>query len=1088
MICRACGAGPFEGQKFCSSCGQSLGQRCAACGRENLRGDHFCGECGSPLTSQQAGGQPLPNAERREVTVMFCDLVGSTPLGSRLDPETFRQILAGYHALISATVAKFEGFVRHRIGDGAVVYFGWPKGNEACAEHAVRAGLAVIDALARAPIEGEKLLVRIGIATGLVVAGEFLLPGTSSEHEIVGDTPHLAARLQTLAEPGTLVVSQETRKQIGGIFSSNHLGEVTLKGFASPIHVWRIYGESKAQSRFKALHTVPLSPMVGRDEELGFLLRRWKQASLGEGRLAWISGDAGIGKSRLVQAMMDRLRHENHVCLQYFCSQHSQDTPLHPVIAQLRHAAKLGIDDPEPEKLTKLEMLFSSNPLPAEELSLFSDLLSISPPPQLHTSQLSPQRKKEKTLEALIRQLKYLAASRPVLMILEDAHWADATTRELLELAINGIEALPVFVIATSRPEFHVPWTDRVGVTLMTLSKVGRKQAIAIAGYVAGVAALNEDLLDRIATQAEGVPLFIEELTKSVVERANSSTTTQRIVSIPQTLQASLMARLDRLPSAKFIAQCGAVIGREFSYQLIAAIAQQPEELLLQALDELVVSGLVFRRGDPPDTNYLFKHALLQDAAYESLLHASRCTIHSRAVQAIHQLIPHADDTCPELLAYHCAQAGLVERAVNYFTRAGELSIARSAMEEARAHLEQGARLVKSLPDGPVRCGLEVKLVLALQTVAVITHGYGGADAVSATERAVTLARRAGRSDLLIRALFGEWAYKSHVGDLPGSLKVALEMVALAEHQAEPLVWGQASTALGMNYGFAGRFIEARQIFEECLAKIKNRGSVPLEGLHPQDNEVLARCFLSLQLACLGQFEQSTVEAMKGTQRARQLQHMPSIAVALTIGCRHAWLTRNEELLTERATELVELCEEQRFPYWLARGRCYSGWIAVHRGEFDHGISQLNEALSTLQASSVALWNIHGLVAEAYARAGDDENALRHIDIALRVSSKTGEVWLDAELHRIKGEILLGAAPRLGEQGEQHLRQSIEIAQNQTAKLWELRACVSLARHWSAIGRVSAARGLLEPILKSFGQGTNGPDFSNAKKVLAQVS
>jgi predicted ATPase len=310
----------------------------------------------------------------------------------------------------------------------------------------------------------------------------------------------------------------------------------------------------------------------------------------------------------------------------------------------------------------------------------------------------------------------------------------------------------------------------------------------------------------------------------------------------------------------------------------------------------------------------------------------------------------------------------------------------------------------------------------------------------------------------------------------------------LADHQAEPLVWGQASTALGMNYGFAGRFVEARKIFEGCLAKIKNRGSVPLEGLHPQDNEVLARCFLSLQLACLGQFEQSTAEAMKGIQRARQLQHMPSIAVALTVGCRHAWLTRNEELLAERATELVELCEEQRFPYWLARGRCYSGWIAVHRGEFDYGISQLNEAISTLRASSVALWNIHGLVAEAYARAGDSENALRHIDTALTVSSKTGEVWLDAELHRIKGEILLGTAPRLAAQGEKHLKQSIEIARNQTAKLWELRASASLARYWSATGRDSAARALLEPVLNSFGQGTDAPDFSDAKNVLARVS
>jgi len=1084
MICRACGAGTVEGQKYCSACGASLGQPCGACGHENLRGDYFCSECGSALAQQQLGASPLPNAERREVTVMFCDLVGSTALGSRIDPEAFRQILAGYHACISATVAKFDGFVRHRIGDGAVVYFGWPRGNEACAERAVRAGLAVLDALDRAPIGGELLQVRIGIATGLVVAGEFLLLGASSEHEIVGDTPHLAARLQTLAEPGTLVISQETRKQIGGIFSCRHLGEVVIKGFESPVHAWQVCGESRVRSRFEALHSAPLPPMIGRDEELEFLLRRWKQANAGEGRLVWISGEAGIGKSRLVQAMMDRIPHQSYVRLRYFCSQHSQDTALHPVVAQLRHAAKLGIDDLENDKLTKLEDLLSPSTLPAEELSLFAELLSISLPRGFSALQLSPQRKKEKTFEALVRQLRYLAASRPVLIILEDAHWSDPTTRELLELVMNGIEALPILLIATSRPEFRIPWIDHAGVTLMTLSKVGRRQAIAIAGQIAG-ASLNDELLDRIAIQAEGVPLFIEELTKSVVEKANASTTAQPIVSIPQTLQASLMARLDRLPGAKLVAQCGAVIGREFSYQLIAAVTQQPEHVLLQALDRLVTSGLVLRRGEPPDAHYLFKHALLQDAAYESLLRTSRCTIHSRTVQAIHQLIPHADNSCPELLGHHCAQAGLVEQAVSYYTRAGELSIARSGMEEARAHLQQGVHLLESLPDGETRCGLEAKLLLALQTVEVVTHGYGGADTVTATERAVSLARRAKQDKLLIRALFGEWAYRSHLGDLPGSLKVGQEMVALAERQAEPLVWAEASTALGMNYGFAGRFVEARGIFEGCLAKIKNKESVTIEGLHPQDNEVLARCFLSLQLACLGCLEQSAIEAMKGIQRARKLLHMPSLAVALTVGCRQGWLTRNVGLLAERAAELVELCEEQRFPYWLARGRCYAGWVAVQREEFDHGIALLNEALSTLQASSVALWNIHGLVGEAYARAGDNQNALRHIDTALKVSSQTGEVWADAELHRIKGELLLTSSV---EHGEQSLARAIEIARSQSAKLWELRASASLARYWSATGRDRAARDLLEPILNSFEEGNDAPDLSDAKRVLALLS
>jgi class 3 adenylate cyclase/predicted ATPase len=1060
---------------------------CRLCGASNGERQKFCGECGSGLAKQQLGDPSLPNAERREVTVMFCDLVGSTAIGSHIDPEAFRQILVEYHGCISSTIAKFEAFVAHRLGDGAVVYFGWPTAHEACPERAVRAGLALIDAIGRAPILGEVLQVRIGIATGLVVAGEFPLQGISPEHEIVGDTPHLAARLQALAEPGTLVVSQETRRQIGGLFSCRDLGEFVVKGFDFPTRVWQICGESKVRSRFEAMHSAPLPPMVGRDEELEFLIRRWKQASAGEGRVVWISGEAGIGKSRLVQAMTERLRDEIYFRLRYFCSQHSQDTALHPVIAQLRHDAKLGIDDREDKKFAKLELLLSPGTPSDEEIALFADLLSISLPKQLPALQLSPRRKKEKILEALIGQLERLAADRPVLIILEDAHWADPTTRELLEFVVNRVEALPILLIATSRPEFHVPWIDRVGVTLMTLSRVGRRQAIAIAAQAAGPAGLNHELLDRIVVQAEGVPLFIEELTKSVVERTSSSPTAQPIVSIPQTLQASLMARLDRLPSAKFVAQCGAVIGREFPYQLLAAVVQQPESNLLQALDQLVSAGLVFRLDESPDSHYLFKHALVQDAAYESLLRASRSAIHSRTVQAIHKVVPHANNACPELLGHHCAQAGLIEQAVQHYTRAGELSITRSAMEEASAHLEQGAALLKSLPDGAARCRLEAELLLALETVGIVTHGYGNEETGKNSERAVTLARRAGQDKLLIRALFGEWAYRSHVGDLSGSSNVAQEMVALAERQADPLVWREASISLGMNYFFSGRFIEGRRIFESCLAGLKNERAIVLEGLHPQDSEVHARCFLALQLACLGHFEQSALETAKGIQRARELLHMPSLAVALTVGCRQAWLTRNEGLLAERATELVELCEEQRFPYWLARGYCFAGWVAVHRGQISRGISLLNEALSTLHASGVALWNINGLVGEAYARAGDSQNALRHIDTALQVSSQTGEVWGDAELHRIKGEILL--VPPFGEKAaaEESLTQAIGIAKNQAAKLWELRASTSLARHWSAVGKGAAAQALLEPILHSIEAHANVPDLSDAKHVLELV-
>jgi class 3 adenylate cyclase len=695
--------------------------QCPACGEIALEGARFCAACGASLELGSAAGGRR-EAERRQISVMLCDLVGSTALSGRLDPEELAEVIGNYQSRVAKAVTDFGGYVANHIGDGILSYFGWPESKEANSERAVRAALAAVCAL-EAPIRGEKLQAHIGIATGTVIVGDRTGFSDARQQTAIGETPNLAARLEEIAEPDSIVIDDTTRRQIGGLFACRDLGELSLKGFRTPIRAWRVVGERAIGDRFAALHTARLVPLVDREDELAVLLDRWRLAKEGRGQLVLLEGEPGIGKSRLAAELRSRLRGESHASLRYFCSPHHQATPLHPVITRLEYEAGIVRCDGPMDRLRKLQAALHPAGLSSSEIALIADLLRLPAGELFEKLDLSPQGKKQRTLEVLIRRVVTLARQRPpVLIVAEDAHWADASSLELLGVLVGMLSDLPILLIVSFRGEFAPPWVGLPYATLVSLNRLGRSDAERLAAEVMIRHVLPAALLDRIVTQSDGVPLFIEELTKSIMDSAVSRGTSSQSLTVPGTLQALLTARLDRLPAAKRVAQIGATIGREFAQSLLAAVAQIPDAELVNGLDDLVASGLASRRGELTDSIYTFKHALVQEAIYETVLRRRRAEIHANIVAAS-ESDTSLGVTEPGLLGYHCAQAGLLAKAASYYRIAGGRSAERAAVTETRIYLEQGLETARNLPDGPDRHRLEAELLIALGRILMATKG-----------------------------------------------------------------------------------------------------------------------------------------------------------------------------------------------------------------------------------------------------------------------------------------------------------------------------------------------------------------------------
>ena len=671
------------------------------------------------LANEQAGHSPTegtphgsphlaayPGAERRQLTVLFVDLVGSTELSARLDPEDLASVIRAYQECCAQVIGRWGGHIAKYMGDGVLAYFGWPKAHEDQAERAVRAGLEVVNGVATLETStGTALAARAGIATGLVMVGELIGEGAAQEQAVVGETPNLAARLQAHAKPGSVVISQATRRLVGGLFELTDLGRRRLKGFAEPLSAWRVEGEGRAEGRFEALHGERLTPLVGREHELGILMERWAWARDGDGQAVLLSGEPGIGKSRVIRTLHERLRDELYTPLSHYCSPHHTNSALHPVIGLLERAARLDRAAPPEEQLARIEaMLIPTSGGPGEVAPLLAALLGVPSGERYPALTMTPEVQKRRTLLALLDQLEGLAARQPILALCEDAHWIDPSTLELLGLVIERIPQLRVLALITFRPEFQPPWTGYAHVTTLTMSRLGRRQGADLVARVSGDKPLPPEIVEQIVARTDGVPLFVEELTKTVLESGLLADAGDHYeltgplppLAIPTTLHNSLMARLDRLGPVKEVAQIGAVIGREFSYKLLAAVAPMSANRLNDALEQLVNSELVFGRGTPPDAIYTFKHALVQDAAYQSLLKSKRQQLHARIVQVLEQRFPDVMDTKPELLAHHCVEGRLIEKAVAYWYRAGQQAIARSTLAEAAAHLAKGLEMLQS--------------------------------------------------------------------------------------------------------------------------------------------------------------------------------------------------------------------------------------------------------------------------------------------------------------------------------------------------------------------------------------------------------
>jgi predicted ATPase/class 3 adenylate cyclase len=757
---------------------------------------------------------------------MFCDLVGSTALSARLDPEDMREIIGAYHRCCAEAITKSRGFIAKYMGDGGLAYLGYPQAHEDDAEQAVRGALSLVEAVPMLRTGHEAALqVRVGIATGVVVVGDLIGEGDAQERGVVGDTPNLAARLQAVAEPERVVISQSTRRLTGGLFDYRDLGRVALKGLSDPMQAWQVLAASAVESRFEAQHGAALTPLVGREEELELLLRRWEQAKGGDGCVVLVTGEPGIGKSRIAQTILERLSGEPHTRLRYFCSPHHQDSALYPSITQLGRAAGFRRDDTDEQRLAKLEavLALATHDL-GEAVPLLADLLSIPTGDRYPALDLTPQKRREKTLRALVAQIEGLAARQPVLMLFEDVHWADPTTRQSLDALIDRVPALRVLVIITFRPEFAPPWVGRGHVTLLSLNRLPRRQRPEMIAHVTGGKLLPQEIADEITDRTDGVPLFIEELTKAVVESGALADAGDRYIvtgplpalAIPMTLQASLLARLDRLAAVRDVAQIGASLGRQFSHPLISAVAAMPQRQLDDALARLMSAELIYRRGTPPDAEYTFKHALVQDAAYGTLLRGRREQLHARIAATLEEQFPEIVAAQPALLARHCAEAGLAEKAVAYWLKAGQQALARSALTEAVAQLRKGLDVLSGLPDGPWRWQQELDLQIALQSALAATKGYSAAEVGETLARARKLAEQIDRPEYLVPLLIGQWGIHFTLSECKLALSLAEQIEKIGEARNDVTAQLLGRLLNGETRLLLGEFVAARALLEQC--------------------------------------------------------------------------------------------------------------------------------------------------------------------------------------------------------------------------------------------------------------------------------
>ena len=1033
---------------------------------------------------------PAREAERRQITVMFCDLVGSTALSEQLDPEDLRGLMQAYQQAAGAVIERYGGHVAQYLGDGLMTYFGWPRAHEDDAERAVRAGLEIVEAV-KAVEAPAPLAVRIGIATGPVVVGETGAGDASVPKLAVGETPNLAARIQGLAGADHVVIGPSTRRLIGGTFELEDLGEQVLKGIVEPVNAWRATAVAATEGRFEAQHQ-HLTPLVGRAAEMAMVMARWAQARAGEGQVIVLSGEPGIGKSWITQALRDQLADEPHTRLRYQCSPYHTNSALHPVIEHIERAAGFTREDGVEAKLDKLDSLLGGTPSPSPKSSpargedlgegdqksraLIASLLSL-PVERYPALGMSPQKQIEETLKALSDQVTAMAAARPVLLVFEDAHWIDPTSQELLDLILPAIAPHRVLVVITHRPEYDPPWLGQGHVAPLALTRLGRADAAAMVARVSDEP-LSDEMLDQIVAKTDGVPLFVEELTKTVLE-----TGAETANAIPETLQDSLMARLDRIEAVKEVAQIGACIGREFSHELLAAVSRLGDNELADALQQLVNSELVHRSG----AAYTFKHALVQDVAYGSLLRSKRSQLHKTIGEIFEDRFGLLAENQPEILAHHFSEAGVVEKAILLWLKAGELRIARAGHQEGLAHLERGLALLKAQPNSAARAETELAFQMNIGSANNVLWGWSASEVKVAYGRAGELVNDLTDKTHGVNALLGLFYYYIVAGDVNASTPIIEEAADLAEASGISDQIVVAQQGRGQNYLYRGEFSEAAKCFQTSLIHYDRDTHAYLSNVWGGDMFAYDYAFLALCYWHLGEMG----EAERAIQQS--IEHVDSFddPVTHTVGyfmnaiasvSLKAW---DDVQIYANSSEKVATSFGMAFHITfcpLLRG-CATALIS--NDSEGHSIFKTN--LDMLAANGIGWVNtwLRSNLALSHVMRGESDLAEQELRRARREASAHGEKWTlglfdiaEAEICKSRGDF---------QEAENVLLRAIEFSRKQPSKGIELRAATSLARLWQSQGRTGEAHELLFPVYDWFTEGFDTADLKDAKALLDEL-
>jgi class 3 adenylate cyclase/tetratricopeptide (TPR) repeat protein len=979
------------------------------------------------LDAKPAAAAPstAPNdaAERRQLTVMFCDLVGSTALSARLDPEDLRAVIGAYHRCCAALVERHGGFVAKYMGDGVLAYFGYPQAHEHDAERAVETGLALAEAVPKLETAaGMALAVRVGIATGLVVVGDLIGTGEAQERGVVGETPNLAARLQGVAEPNMVVMADGTRRLIGKLFDLRDLGLQDLKGIAGPVQAYAALRASAVESRFEALHAGGLTALVGREEETEALLRRWARAKAGDGQVVLLSGEAGIGKSGLTAALLERLAAEPYARLRYFCSPQQTDSAFHPIAGQMERAAGLARDDSSQAKLDKLDALLAQTSTSAEDAALFADMVSLPNDGRYPVLTLTPPQRRQRTLDAVTAHIAALSRVSPVMMIFEDLHWIDPTSLEALGRVVDRLAGLRVLLIATSRPEFAPPWIGRPNVLALTLNRLAQRDVDAMIDRIAGNKPLPAGIRQDILERADGIPLFVEEMTKAVLEaeseggaRRTAAAIPSPVLAVPASLHASLMARLDRLGPAKELAQIGAAIGREFSHSLLAAVARKPETELASGLDRLMAAGLLFRQGTPPEATYLFNHALVQDAAYGTLLREPRRALHGRIAQALESLLAE-----PALLARHYTEAGIIEKAAMLWGQAGQKALARSALIEAAAQLTRALGQMASLPGTPQSRRTEIKLQVDLANALMHIKGHASRETKAAFDQARALIERAEALGepaedplVLFSVLYGFWVANrmAFKGDVALELAAQFQSIADKGEATVPLMIGHLIT--GITLALTGELARGRTNLDRAIALYDPAAHRSLATRFGHDVRASALSWRALTLWLLGYPDLALADTQQALADARDIGHAATSMFALS----HTSLTliqRGDYAQAQALIdELIPLAESKGAFYWKAYGTLLQSWIMTLTGKAAAALPMITSGIAAMRAAGAtayAPWYLsfqakaHAELGRSFARGGNDEGELVHlrtpshgrrhrVDVAFAGRQKSGGVF-----------------------------------------------------------------------------------------------